>query len=902
MDDNEIEDGEIEDGEIEEDVEPSPVEKTEIKEPIKVTTSNVTKVSKVADYPDEDDFAGSVENAIASALKRDGVELPTPIITKSRNAVISTSTHKSKSSSKRKRKHDADYKSRDSSYLNDIDDELEFMNVRGASPTPAPTMVPNIRDYGGYSSDSSNQSYSSNDSAVMSYNSKKHRKGSTYKKFNKRSSDSSKRNSKDKDDNNEGYRKMELCKFYLMECCAKRDKCLYMHSDFPCKYYYLGMHCFQKDKDKCKFHHGEPLTDGLRAILLKHLETAPKEILGDFPRINRENAIKMLDTTAAILEIKSNPSSKNKHEKTTKIPSLLDMQISKPESTGPFQSFMDEKHSKPKKTRWCSKDSTSSGSAPSTANYLNLKLLIGKLLTSSQVQQLENLGIETIDQLNSLTMANLNELGLSVDQMRAIQLNALNINQLGLSSKSKPTDSNIDQSNVIAVQDQIKSIIAPLSDSKGDIDMRVLPPIPAPAIIDSKIGLKPIKEEFKSSISKETSSSIDYSQYLKDSNIDSHSDDEDDLKINIKLDIDKNSDSSPIHDPGISDLNEQDDFYTNRKKLSSKAHSNSSDNDENSESESTSIKAATNSKQDNRVTMYDTSTHETDKHSDLLNNAKQDTDMRVLNPQFPFDDDPSNENRSSKFSKNFLSISNYEPATEIDASITSHDPIEYKLYEVEMPKPDYSDIRRQFPTPTFTLDPRLRRIFALHNPSVESASAERNVNQLSNIVSKPPPNIESPNSKSRVDPRLKKDSSVNQISSNVEKNIPSFDYQNILQKSIWFKNLSSNQKIVVNQNLADLCIKLKDYFNSNDVHKMLNIPLPTKQILYNLGVFIDDQGRTHPIQSLNDNFNNLFRKRNDAAVMEQIHSLQFGPHMINYGPSSSHMHSKHHNFPRDFSQ
>lgn len=42
-------------------------------------------------------------------------------------------------------------------------------------------------------------------------------------------------------------RKMELCKFYLMECCAKREKCLYMHQDFPCKYYYTQSECTQKD-------------------------------------------------------------------------------------------------------------------------------------------------------------------------------------------------------------------------------------------------------------------------------------------------------------------------------------------------------------------------------------------------------------------------------------------------------------------------------------------------------------------------------------------------------------------------------------------------------------------------------------------------------------------------------
>lgn len=59
---------------------------------------------------------------------------------------------------------------------------------------------------------------------------------------------------------------MELCKFYLMDCCAKKEKCLYMHGDFPCKFYHTGLECFSGDK--CKFSHGE-LTEEKRIILLK---------------------------------------------------------------------------------------------------------------------------------------------------------------------------------------------------------------------------------------------------------------------------------------------------------------------------------------------------------------------------------------------------------------------------------------------------------------------------------------------------------------------------------------------------------------------------------------------------------------------------------------------------------
>jgi hypothetical protein len=60
---------------------------------------------------------------------------------------------------------------------------------------------------------------------------------------------------------------MELCKFYLFECCAKKEKCLYLHKGFPCKYYHTGHRCLDT-ADTCKFSH-EPLTDITRPILLK---------------------------------------------------------------------------------------------------------------------------------------------------------------------------------------------------------------------------------------------------------------------------------------------------------------------------------------------------------------------------------------------------------------------------------------------------------------------------------------------------------------------------------------------------------------------------------------------------------------------------------------------------------
>ncbi|CAK9808243.1 Protein suppressor of sable [Anthophora quadrimaculata] len=115
-------------------------------------------------------------------------------------------------------------------------------------------------------------------------------------------------------------RKMELCKFYLMDCCAKRDKCLYMHHDFPCKFFHTGLKCNQGEN--CKFSH-QPLNEQVKGILLKHLETAPKEILGDFPRLSREGAMLMINNTVRTL-------AQGQEATNQKIPSLFELNVPAP--------------------------------------------------------------------------------------------------------------------------------------------------------------------------------------------------------------------------------------------------------------------------------------------------------------------------------------------------------------------------------------------------------------------------------------------------------------------------------------------------------------------------------------------------------------------------------------------
>ncbi|XP_019300717.1 zinc finger CCCH domain-containing protein 8 isoform X4 [Panthera pardus] len=68
-------------------------------------------------------------------------------------------------------------------------------------------------------------------------------------------------------------KKKEMCKFYVQGYCTRGENCLYLHNEYPCKFYHTGTKCYQGDY--CKFSHA-PLTPETQELLAKVLDTEKK--------------------------------------------------------------------------------------------------------------------------------------------------------------------------------------------------------------------------------------------------------------------------------------------------------------------------------------------------------------------------------------------------------------------------------------------------------------------------------------------------------------------------------------------------------------------------------------------------------------------------------------------------
>lgn len=931
-----------------------------------------SKKSRRYGTPPEDDFAGNIEKAIRKAMnKNDGEE-------------IEMEEDEDRRKHKKRKKYDGkdgpSKKRKKQDYSDDMD-ENEMMCIRGASPvqkhSPEDTFAEDDRD--SYDSDSSHESRGHN------HRQQRHRHSQRDRNKNERNKNDRRRNAHPMQDPDgvclyfmqgkchkgddciyshdaQPPRKMELCKFYLMDCCAKRDKCLYMHADFPCKYYHTGLPCIYKEE--CKFAHGRPLTDGLKNILLKHIESAPKEILGDFPRLNREGALKMIQTTQSKLMLQF-PESGETQEKG--IPSLFELHIPHPQGQDSMlmNQYANERHNKisPKvrQSRWQNDNSNinfnvnvspNGNTATGTSNVLSIKNLTG-VLTPRQISDLTKMGIGNLDQLGQLTVLQLNSIGLSLKQITEIQLNTMSIQKLGLiNSSNEPQQQQfIGTTSVTKDMDLRVPPVIPVSNNPSvssdfpgkDIDMRFQPSVTLPVSEENSDKIVNFKD------SQSMKDTIDIDQYTKDAlkfaskdkeNIDisnetfdhdkevisneskdvdhrvlPFSDDvprvlhssgeENQIKKECDTDIRflqpeplfKNSEKrhrrsttddednnllidekwyssdeekgfkkkSPILSPQdvtrspqhpaphvvepstvlsrLGDLSKIDIseevtklLYTMKNNLQENKSENNSESigspklrdPRSKRSPEKIIKTQNKIKKSSRVSIYECIDGEpTD------GRRRSDVDLRKTDFNIPtFGDTDLRQGTSGdidfRLGLPFKAIPNYTPASEINASINSHPPITYKVVQIYIPRPDYTDIRNSTAKSQALLDPRLRKVFRL---STEESISD---NEKS---SKPTP------SGPRVDPRRKP---KEPIESSDQKS-STLELQTILQNSIWYKDLSSTQKIFVNQHLAPVTQMIKQYQQEKPFGKKFDLSsIQSNSILgsifTNLGITLGDNG------------------------------------------------------------
>lgn len=678
-----------------------------------------------------------------------------------------------------------------------------------------------------------------------------------------------------------------------MECCAKKEKCSYMHGDFPCKYYYLGLKCINKD---CKFMHGKPLSDNLKQILLKHLDTAPKEILGDFPRIGRENATKMISQTHVKLCQEYNIPLPENEKASNKIPALLEMKLNPPEE---FSSKSETRKESSRSSRWqqqqqkdgksTSQQSRSSSSTKSIAinepGDMPLSEMRG-ILSDKQIENMASIGVKIVNHINNLTVSQINDIGLSLATIGEIQATAINMH-----NKAKKT------SDEIAVDSPIAESNAEKEETSADVDMRIFniteiaAPLKSPDTIMSPNQSDMEGPDNKPSTSLKSvimsppqSSTIDYSQYLRDSNLNSNDEENEDEPGGLKIDYASDCEAEERKDSQSEDDQSEEiktnmsssnvqllppsfdtTAYLNSSSVLSKVDISSSIQqlmekaaptekvshrdprvrsstqkpsetivelssptykEVNSSSSSSSIQKQ---EQSRRTSIYEIESPSEDEDINVIKLGK-DKDMRV--PPFLRD----SENGDVDFRFPFAPMTNYIPATEIEASFGTHVFNKYEVKIVDIPKPDYSEIKRSFQKMDIIQDPRLKKLCNL---------GESNQS----------------NSSSNLDPRKRKQNdsgttdSVHSNSSASNAGTKRLQISTILQNSKHYNDLSSSQKMIVNDILAELSKQLKVFHSDKSSSKIFDTTFITQnprlsQILIGLGVFVNAEGDFEEIKEM----------------------------------------------------
>lgn len=67
-------------------------------------------------------------------------------------------------------------------------------------------------------------------------------------------------------------RHLRLCNEWKKGCCADGQSCVYLHSEYPCHFHYLGLNYKRHDPKNCRFYHGGPLPKEYEEMFIESLD------------------------------------------------------------------------------------------------------------------------------------------------------------------------------------------------------------------------------------------------------------------------------------------------------------------------------------------------------------------------------------------------------------------------------------------------------------------------------------------------------------------------------------------------------------------------------------------------------------------------------------------------------
>ncbi|KRT83414.1 hypothetical protein AMK59_4149, partial [Oryctes borbonicus] len=872
-----------------------------------------------------DDFASNIEKAIANVLKK---EKPND-----------EEQEDDKRGRKRKKK-DKDRKKKqrksDFSPKSDELDEIEMLNIRGGSPEHRPNKDNSPRTEDTLSDDTDYSSEKSGDERERRRREKRDRKMRNRGR-DRRLMDNNRENKnkmmeqqpKDSpqlcvyylqgkcqkgDDCQYSHEsqppmKWELCKFYLNDCCAKGDKCLYMHSDFPCKFYHTGQPCLEGEN--CKFAHGKPLSERLKQILFKHIETAPKDILGRFPRMNREEAAFRINLTQKQLEGKFGIEKKEANDQgKAGIPSLFDISISMPTDMMHEDSKKDksDKPVRSRPSRWQEPDPLEKvqfmqdpqrknqndgnfkpfpqsqdqdmrlSSLPLTSNGdIDMRTLppiqapaqpTSPLQKSKAMLMMGNqkhdetrpIDIEQYKREAGFGAADPTKMDVDIRSIRGDTdiRNHNNIESMtgrDVDIRKTDVDGRQKQINLFDRQDidirhqafsssyqQQQSTTEDEGDDKLEIVINEEPEKDK----DNRFSLEPkdipanlpkrqrelymrIQAQQKENLLQEQKDDRSDSEQ---SNIDWYSDDSNEGKLTIKCDEDMKEtkeeepacvSTTPINNnPSIKpsemveklgDLSKINISEEVTKLLSSMRQNNAASISPKEISKPRDPRQAATSEEPKparidprkarlssteekvkpeKISIYEQGSIETESEGkDVdLRAIDKDLDLRSNFGDLDLRGSSSSSGRPDvdlrQLSLPFKAMQNYTPATEIDASYNSHPPVTWMVHIIDIPKPDYTGLKLSKQEAQTTGDPRLRKIFRLDLEEKDSPASPKQSPKSTPTV--------------RVDPRIRK---VEEPKLIPDAAMSYAQQMNVLQGSSFYQNLTSNQKVMLNQELSN---------------------------------------------------------------------------------------------------